>query len=132
MRDATAKLSDVFAVLKPDLSVDPIDVTPDVYQQLDERYGGFRGHVLISEHGFREDWPTWERHPAGDELVLLLSGNATMLLRRSGGDESVTLDQPGSYVVVPANTWHTARVAEPTRMLFITPGEGTENREEPG
>jgi hypothetical protein len=34
-------------------------------------------------------------------------------------------------VVVPRNTWHTARVSGTTRMLFITPGEGTEIRADP-
>lgn len=29
--------------------------------------------------------------------------------------------------VVPRNSWHTARMAQAARMLFITPGEGTEN-----
>ena len=38
------------------------------------------------------------------------------------------LRDPGSYVVVPKGTWHTARTSVPTRMLFMTPGEGTENK----
>ena len=42
------------------------------------------------------------------------------------------LDTPGSFVVVPKNTWNTAKVHAPTTMLFVTPGEGTENRESPG
>jgi len=40
----------------------------------------------------------------------------------------VSLNQVGEYVLVPKNTWHTAKVRKPSRMLFITPGEGTENR----
>jgi hypothetical protein len=40
----------------------------------DRRFAGFKGHVLVATFAFDADWPTWERHPAGDELVCLLSG----------------------------------------------------------
>jgi oxalate decarboxylase/phosphoglucose isomerase-like protein (cupin superfamily) len=67
-------------------------------------------------------------HPAGDEVVVLLSGAAEMVLDRGDGKETVSLRQPGSFVIVPKGTWHTARIAEPTSMLFVTPGEGTQNK----
>ncbi len=124
------KLSDTFSVIKPDLSVDTVPVTPSLYPDLDTNYAGFKGHLLVSEYEFSEDWPTWERHPAGDETVVLLSGRATMILREDEVDRLVSLSQPGEYLVVPRNTWHTARVAERARMLFITPEEGTENKAE--
>lgn len=123
-------LTDTFAVFKPDLTVEPIAVTPTIYEELDRRFNHFKGHSLIAMHGFNSDWPTWEKHPAGDEIVVLLSGAATMTLRKKSGDETVRLTEPGSYLVVPKDTWHTAHISEPTRMLFITPGEGTENRAE--
>jgi hypothetical protein len=31
-------------------------------------------------------------------------------------------------MINPPNVWHTARVHEPGRALFITPGRGTEHR----
>ncbi|HSH43845.1 MAG TPA: hypothetical protein VK973_17115 [Arenicellales bacterium] len=122
---------DHFAVLKPDLHLDELDVSPEIYQELDELYDGFRSHTLISAHQFSEDWPTWEKHPAGDELVVLLSGRAEFLLRRESSDESIVLEAPGSYVIVPRDTWHTARIARATSMLFVTPGEGTQNAVSP-
>ena len=125
------KLAEVFAVLNPDLSVNTVPVTPSIYTDLDTNFNHFKGRVLISEYAFTTDWPTWERHPAGDELVVLLAGRVEMVLRTADGDEIICLDQPGKYVVVPAGTWHTARTSVPTRMLFVTPGEGTENRAEP-
>jgi mannose-6-phosphate isomerase-like protein (cupin superfamily) len=127
---ASSQLEDVFAVLGPDLQVTPVQVTPTVYQELDERFDGFHGYVLISAHTHHSDWPTWERHPAGDEVVVLMSGRARFHLKTDGGIAEVALTEPGRYVVVPRNTWHTAKIAEPTRMLFVTPGEGTENRED--
>lgn len=62
---------------------------------------------------------------------MLLSGTATLVLGTASGEDTVVFDAPGSYVVIPRNTWHTARVAEAARMLLITPGEGTENRRNP-
>lgn len=121
-------LRDTFAVLKPDLLVETRAVSPSLYEQLDEHFSGFRNHVLISVHEFTEDWPSWERHPAGDEIVMLMSGRATIVLRVKGGEESIELQDKAAYIVVPRDTWHTTRISEPTRMLFITPGEGTENQ----
>ncbi len=124
-------LQDVFAVLKPDLGVDLAPVTPTIYQELDAKYDNFKSHTLVSIHNFESDWNVWERHPAGDEIVVLISGSATLTIRKDDGVAVETLSQPGSFVVVPRNTWHTAETSEPTRMLFLTPGEGTEHSENP-
>jgi mannose-6-phosphate isomerase-like protein (cupin superfamily) len=83
---------------------------------------------LMSAFTFSESWPTWERHPAGEELVMLVSGAVTVVLEESGQERTVQLSQPGSYVLVPRNTWHTARTAAPATLLFLTPGAGTEHR----
>jgi mannose-6-phosphate isomerase-like protein (cupin superfamily) len=122
-------LASTFVVLQPDLSTELIEVRPTVFEELDRRFDGFRGRVLISSFSFDTDWTTWEMHPVGDEVVCLLSGEATLVLDR-GGDvkEMARLRTPGSYVVIPKGTWHTARTTVPTKMLFVTPGEGTENR----
>ncbi len=124
-------LQTTFSVLSPDMAIENIDVTPDVYEQLEQRFNGFRSHVLIASHSFTESWPTWEKHPNGDELVTLVSGRADFVLRTDEGDRAVTLSEPGEFVVVPRDTWHTAHISEPTVMIFITPGEGTENVETP-
>ena len=129
--DDAAHLATTFAVLTPEMGVDCLPVTPSLYAQLDDRYDGFARHALIACHSFDGDWPTWEVHPRGDELVCLLNGDTDLVLRTAEGDRSVRLNEPGSFVVVPANTWHTAKVHAPTTMLFVTPGEGTENRESP-
>lgn len=70
-------------------------------------------------------WDSWERHPAGDEVVLLLSGRVD-LVQEVDGDEHVVELHPGEAVINPAGVWHTARVHEPGVGLFITPGRGTE------
>lgn len=119
-------------IISPGAAVTAKDVSPGFYEELDRDFGGFRGHWLVQKFEFSTDWPTWEIHPHGDEIVTLLSGAATFVLRRAdGSDDAVHVDEPGMTVVVPANTWHTARTEEPCAMLFITPGEGTINAEEP-
>ncbi|HEY7105659.1 MAG TPA: cupin domain-containing protein [Acidimicrobiia bacterium] len=72
-------------------------------------------------------WDSWERHPAGEELVVLLSGRVD-LIQDLDGDHQVTELQPGLAVVNPPNVWHTADVHEPGDALFITAGRGTETR----
>ena len=72
-------------------------------------------------------WTTWERHPAGEELVLLLSGRVDLIQELGGEDHRVEL-HAGEGVLNPPGVWHTADVIEPGDALFITPGMGTEHR----
>ena len=72
------------------------------------------------------DWPTWERHPAGEEVVALLTGRAD-LIQWIDGTEHVVPMQEGQAIVNPAGVWHTAKVHEAGWILTITPGKGTEN-----
>jgi len=129
--NSALQIASSFVVMSDDFKADVIPVSDELYAKLDETYGDFRGHTLISCHSFDGDWPTWEVHPNGDEFVVLLSGDVDMVLAVDAGDETVRLKEPGSFVIVPRGVWHTARVREPAQMLFVTPGEGTENRQEP-
>ena len=83
---------------------------------------------LMSAFSFSANWPSWERHPAGEELVMLLSGSAVLLLEEANGERALLLDTVGSYVLVPQGVWHTAKTTQPTTLLFLTPGAGTERR----
>lgn len=83
---------------------------------------------LMTAFTFSEPWPTWERHPAGEELVLLLSGACELALDLPDGEQVTQLQTTGAYVLVPPNVWHTARTSVPTTLLFLTPGAGTEHR----
>ena len=127
----TKRLTTDFVVLNQDFNADVVAVTPELYARLDEEYAEFAGHLLISTHTFEADWPTWETHPAGDEFVVLLSGDVELILALEGGDDVTRMNEPGTFVIVPRDTWHTARVHAPSMMLFVTPGEGTVNAEQP-
>jgi mannose-6-phosphate isomerase-like protein (cupin superfamily) len=101
------------------------------FAELDRDFSSFEGHILVMTFAFDEAWPTWEIHPKGDEFVYLLEGDTDFVLRTDNGDVTVRVNEPGSYVVVPKGSWHTARPHAPTRMLFVTPGEGTLNEADP-
>lgn len=82
---------------------------------------------MVAEFMFQHDWPTWERHPDGDELVYVLEGSATLLLDHDGEVSRMTVDAPG-LVVIPRGIWHTAQIHRPCRFLQVTRGRGTELR----
>jgi len=125
------QIASSFVVMSGDFDADIVTVSDRLYEELDASYGDFSGRTLISCHSFKDDWPTWEMHPKGDEFVVLLSGDVDMVLASEDGDETLRLSQAGAFVIVPRGLWHTAKVREPATMLFVTPGEGTENRAEP-
>jgi mannose-6-phosphate isomerase-like protein (cupin superfamily) len=127
-RTVNHDLLKTYVVIGADHSAVPIDVTPTLWQELDQRFDGFKGRLLVATFDFEKDWPTWEVHPQGDEIVVLLSGAADMVLEENGSHRVVALSKSGQCVIVPKGTWHTARIVVPTSMLFITPGEGTENK----
>ena len=74
-----------------------------------------------------ETWDYWERHPAGDEVVLLLSGRVDVVQDRDGTEVTVEL-RPGQAMVNPRAVWHRGVVHDAGTALFITPGRGTEHR----
>lgn len=121
-------LANTFVALQQDSRARPLSVDNDFWPAL---IGGRLGpvHRLISYFSFDADWAAWERHPAGEEFVCLLEGEVELHLEKTDGTlDKVVLDTPGAFVLVPPNTWHTAKVRRPAKMLFVTAGEGTQNR----
>jgi mannose-6-phosphate isomerase-like protein (cupin superfamily) len=84
--------------------------------------------VMIGASG--TSWTFWERHPAGEELVVVLSGEMTLVqdLGGLGGAEHRIPLHPGEAAINPKGIWHTVDVTGPGDVLFITPGIGTEHR----
>ena len=73
------------------------------------------------------DWKTWERHPLGDELVIILEGAGDFIQQQ--GDQEVRIAVgPGDTIVNPAGVWHTADVRESIRAVYITPCPGTDHK----
>jgi mannose-6-phosphate isomerase-like protein (cupin superfamily) len=117
-----------FIVLDDNLDAHVEALDEGLFERLSNNYGDFNNCKLISCFHFEKDWPTWEIHPHGDEIVILLSGEVTFILQLEGGDQQITVSEPGSCVIVPKNTWHTAKTTTQTKMLFVTPGKDTQNK----
>ena len=76
---------------------------------------------------YTEDWDHAEMHPAGDEVVFLLSGSVDLVLDVDGGEQVVEL-RGRTGCLVPRGVWHHAIVHTESEVLHITPGEGTQHR----
>ncbi len=120
-----------FVHLGSDRRTVPLEVTETFWQDLTSgSLGDLGAGRLFSLFEFDAPWDSWEIHPTGDEIVCLIAGSVEMTLEPEDGGERdiVSISQPGQYVIIPRGTWHTARTDVPTRMLFITDGEGTRHR----
>jgi quercetin dioxygenase-like cupin family protein len=123
------ELTSTYLRLRPDVSIEPLPVDQTFWPRLmGGELGSFHNEFLVTSFAFDADWPSWEIHPNGDEIVCLIEGAVTLVLESDGAERRIDLTQSGSYVLVPRGTWHTAKVKKSARMLFITAGEGTQNR----
>ena len=82
---------------------------------------------LIAEHSFEEPWDLWEMHPNGAEVVIVTAGELVLHQERDGRQNTVVVG-PGEYAINEPGTWHTADVDEPTTVIFVTAGVGTQHR----
>lgn len=122
-------INSTFLRLRSDVSVEPLTADDGFWDKLGRgALGDFHNEYLVSCHAFDGDWASWEMHPNGDEMVCLLEGAVTFVLEREDGNREIELRDTGDFAVVPQGTWHTARIREPSRVLFITAGEGTQHR----
>lgn len=87
---------------------------------------GVGGRLLMVETS-PTDWPIWERHDAGDEIVMVLAGRAEFIQEIDGEERRLEVG-PGQTMINPQGVWHTADVIEAMRALYITPIAGTEHR----
>ena len=62
----------------------------------------------------------WERHPVGDEVVMVVDGSTTMTLATDDGDVQIGLG-PMEMVVVPQGMWHRFHTPDGARIMTVTP-----------
>jgi len=103
-----------------------VPVEPDFWERIGERTDLHEGRLVIVSHQTGQ-WTHWEMHPAGDEILYLLSGKMDVILERQDSHEIVSLSA-GKAFIVPAGSWHTARIHSPSDLLSITRGAGTQVR----
>lgn len=95
-----------------------------------ESEGAFRRLSAYRDGGvFVGHWAgtsEWERHPAGDEIVMVLDGETTISFL-TDGDEAAAPLRSGELVVVPQGTWHRFETPTGVKLLSVTP-QPTEHR----
>jgi mannose-6-phosphate isomerase-like protein (cupin superfamily) len=119
-------LQSTYVCLAPDGSAKPIEVTADFWSSIDQR-PELREGRLVAVFESDGDWPHWEMHPHGDELLVLLEGSMTFIFEHAGVQRSLELRE-GQSVLVPPGTWHRALVPAPSKLLAITYGRDTQHR----
>ncbi len=82
---------------------------------------------LVGVYPFAADWPHWEMHPKGHEVLVFLEGRLEMTLEE-GGERRTVEAGAGRDHQGRTGAWHIARIIEPGQMLGITFGDGTEHR----
>jgi mannose-6-phosphate isomerase-like protein (cupin superfamily) len=119
-------LTRIYLHLTDGPDVAPVPVGPDFWQRLEERTDLADGRLVMAVRQ-SEDWPQWEMHPAGEEVVVQLSGAMALVLEEPGGERTVEVGA-GEAVIVPRGIWHRGLVRAPGNALFITRGAGTQHR----
>lgn len=123
---AAFKLDATYVHLEDGPGAARIEVADDFWQTLDERTELHEGRLVTLAH-MASDWDHWEMHPAGDELVYLLSGAMELILDMPGGEQVIALAERQA-ILVPRGVWHRARIHRAGDALFVTRGAGTQHR----
>ena len=119
-------LDSTYIHLRPDDSALVMEGGPKFWAGIAERSDLDRGRLMGSTDQ-EADWAHWERHPAGDEILTLLSGEMVIVLDLDDGEQRATI-RAGETFIVPRGVWHRGIVKAPGRLMFVTPGAGTEHR----
>ncbi|GLQ88249.1 cupin domain-containing protein [Dyella flagellata] len=75
------------------------------------------GAVYVSYYSGSSEW---ERHPNGDEVVMVLAGTTTVVLLRDAKEERFFLTEH-ELVVIPVGVWHRFEGSDRLKVMTITP-----------
>ncbi len=82
---------------------------------------------LVTAFDLDADFPHWEMHPEGDELLIAQSGAYRAILEQDGARSEHGL-AAGQTLLIPRGAWHFLKTLEPGRIVFVTAGKGTQHR----
>jgi mannose-6-phosphate isomerase-like protein (cupin superfamily) len=106
--------------LGDDLSATAVAITPAFWTHEGDHSPALTEGRIVCVSDYDTTWTWWERHPVGDEVAYLISGDADFVLDDGSGPRTETLT-PGRAVIVPEGDWHRAVLRAPSRILFVTP-----------
>lgn len=70
----------------------------------------------------------WERHPDGDELIVVLDGGGEITVLEEEASEPVRAELcPGKLFVCPRGLWHRPVATPSMTALYVTPLAGSEH-----
>jgi mannose-6-phosphate isomerase-like protein (cupin superfamily) len=90
------------------------------------------GHVLGAPRMTAPAAHAGEMHPDGDELVMLVSGRASVVLYDGERIDRVVPLGAGQAIVIPRGVFHRVVPDGPIQILHLTPGPRGEWRPLPG
>jgi mannose-6-phosphate isomerase-like protein (cupin superfamily) len=109
-------------------TAEPVDVNDDFWATIDKRTELHGGRLVTLFHiESTDEWLNWEMHPAGDEVVCLLSGAIDVVLQDDKCQQRLEL-RDRATCIIPRGVWHRAIVHTPSDLLFITRGAGTQHK----
>ncbi|MEZ5491207.1 MAG: cupin domain-containing protein [Gammaproteobacteria bacterium] len=76
--------------------------------------------LLVMQETSDANWSHWESHPAGHELVIVISGSGTFFQKLNGRIIEMPV-RAGDVVINPPGVWHTADIRETLTAIYITP-----------
>jgi mannose-6-phosphate isomerase-like protein (cupin superfamily) len=85
------------------------------------------GAVYVSYYSGSSEW---ERHPNGDEVVMVLDGTTTVILLNDATEERFFLSE-NELVVIPKGIWHRFENSEQLKVMTITPQPTEHSLERP-
>jgi len=89
---------------------------------------GYRdGGIFVGHWAGRSEW---ERHTAGDEIVMVVEGRTTIFFLVGDEEQAASLGS-GELVVVPEGTWHRFETPEFVKVLSVTPQPTDHSRDRP-
>ncbi len=92
----------------------PADKAAEAFATL----AAFRDGGIFAGRFFGES--PWERHPKGDELVHILSGETTLTILTDDGPQVLEI-KAGMLTVVPQGCWHRFHAPDGVTVLTATP-----------
>lgn len=85
------------------------------------------GGVYVSYYSGSSEW---ERHPNGDEVVMVLEGTTTAILLNDGKEERFFLAK-NELVVVLRGVWHRFENSDQLKVMTVTPQPTDHSLEKP-